>query len=193
VRLLLAQDVMRAQHDIKHRLVEFQQGEWVWLRLQHRAASGITPLRPNKLSPRFYGPYQILEHIGSSTYKLQLPAKAKIHDVFHVALLKKFDGEPPSAIVALPPIQHGCVIPTPEKVLRARLNRSNWELMVSWQGQSSNSTTWEKLTKFRAAYLEVQLKDALFLDEGRNVVDSFIGKVYQRWRPSREEAEAVVR
>jgi hypothetical protein len=95
-----------------------------------------------------------------------LPPRAKIHDVFHVALLKKFEGEPPSSITPLPPIQHGRVILTPEKVICARLNMGAWEVLVSWQGQSSTGTTWEKVADFKLAYPEVQQEDDLFLWEG---------------------------
>jgi hypothetical protein len=56
-RLLLAQVVMKNQHNKKHWSVEFNLGDWVWLRLQHRLATRITPLHLNELSPRFYGPY----------------------------------------------------------------------------------------------------------------------------------------
>jgi hypothetical protein len=179
---------MRAQRDKKHRLVEFNEGDWVWLRLQHRSATGITLSRPNKLSPWFYGPYPVMERIGTIAYRLQLPPKAKIHDVFHVALLKKFEGEPRS-ITPLPSIQHDRVIPTPDKVIRARLNRGDWEVLVSWQGKSPTSTTWEKVAEFKLAYSEIHLADNLFLGEGGNVVDSFIGKVYQRRRSARRESE----
>jgi hypothetical protein len=119
-----------------------------------------------------------------------LPPKAKIHNVFQVAFLKKFEAEPPSGIKPLPPIQHGRVIPIPEKVICARLNRGNWEVLVSWQGQSSTSTTWEKVVDFKLANPEVQLADDLFLGEEGNIVDYFIGKVYQWRRPTRKEAEA---
>jgi hypothetical protein len=157
--------------------------------LAKASPSGITPPQPNKLSLRFYGPYQVLERIGTIAYRLQLPPRAKFHDVFHVALLKKFEGEPPSSITPLPPIQHGRVIPIPEMVIRARLNMGVWEVLVSWQGQSSTGTTWEKLANFKLTYPEVQLQDDLFLREGGNVIDSFIGKVYQRRRPARKETD----
>jgi hypothetical protein len=62
----------------------------------------------------------VLAHIGSVTYHLQLPAKARIHDVFHVSMLKKFEGNPPESIVPLPPIQHGRVIPTHPDSLKER-------------------------------------------------------------------------
>jgi hypothetical protein len=180
---------MKAQHDKKHKSVEFNEGERVWLHLQHRSAIGITPLRPNKLAPRFYGPYLVLEQIGTIAYRLPLPPRTKIHDVFHVSLLKKFEGKPLSSVTPLPQIQHGRVIPTPEKVIRARLSMGVWEVLVSWQGQFSTSTTWEKVADFKLAYLEVQLADNMFLGEGVNVVDSFIGKVYQRRHPSRKEID----
>jgi hypothetical protein len=37
---------MKAHHDKKQCSMEFEVGEWVWLRLHHRSVVGITPLRP---------------------------------------------------------------------------------------------------------------------------------------------------
>lgn len=55
-RLLQAQDFMKASYDRGHRDVEFQVGDWVWLRLHQRSAVAIKDKAAAKLAPRFYGP-----------------------------------------------------------------------------------------------------------------------------------------
>ena len=43
-----------------------------------------------KLAPQYYGPFEVLERVGPVAYKLALPIYIKVHDVFHVLLLKKY-------------------------------------------------------------------------------------------------------
>ena len=62
------------------------------------------PGHRGKLTPCFAGPFQVVERVGTVTYHLRLPEGACIHDVFHVTLLKWFEGDPPAAIMLLPPI-----------------------------------------------------------------------------------------
>jgi hypothetical protein len=40
-RLLQAQDFVKASHDKDHRFMEYEVGEWVWLRLHQRSAVTI--------------------------------------------------------------------------------------------------------------------------------------------------------
>ena len=49
--------------------------------------------KSGKLKPRFVGPFQVLEMVGSNAARLQLPATMKIHPVFNVGLLKKYQGD----------------------------------------------------------------------------------------------------
>ena len=46
--------------------------------------------KKGKLSPRYIGPFEIIECVGSVAYKLNLPEELDgIHNVFHVCNLKK--------------------------------------------------------------------------------------------------------
>ena len=174
-RLLQAQDYMKEYHDKTHRRVEFEVGEWVWLRLHHRAAASVKGASSSKLSPRYYGLFQILQRVGTVAYRLQLPPKSRLHDVFHVVFLKKFTGDSPSTTVPLPPIIHGRAVPAPAAVIRARPSRSSWDLLVQWQGQSDADATWEPLEQFKESHPDFQLEDKLFSYGEGSVVDRFFG------------------
>ena len=51
--------------------------------------------KKGKLSPRYMGPYEIVERIGEVEYRLRLPSElAIIHDVFHVSMLRKYIADP---------------------------------------------------------------------------------------------------
>jgi hypothetical protein len=143
----------------------------VWLRLHLHRVVELTSADPSKLGPKYYSPCQVLLRVGLVSYKLQLPPHARIHDVFDLSLLKKFEGEGPTQVVPLPMILHGRVLPTPSKVVRARLNKGVWEFLVEWSGGVEIDASWEPLEEFKQRYLEFELADELFVGLERNVVD----------------------
>jgi len=56
-----------------------------------------------KLTPRFIGPFKILQRVGPIAYKVDLPPQlAKVHDVFHVSLLRKVDVDPTRILPQVP-------------------------------------------------------------------------------------------
>jgi hypothetical protein len=76
----------------------------------------------------------------------------RIHDVFHVGLLKKFFNEPPQAPPALPPLHHGHVYVEPKQVPKCCLARGQRELLVRWKGMAAFEATWLPLEEFRCVY-----------------------------------------
>jgi hypothetical protein len=124
----------------------------------------------------------VLERVGTLAYRLELPPGARIHDVFHVGLLKAYRGDPPAAPPAYPPTTDGRVLPGPEKVLKAQQRRDVWHVLVQWTGLSVEDATWEKLDEFRQQFLDIQLEDELFAHAGRDVMT---GLHYNRKRPTR--------
>ena len=87
-----AQQKMKKRADSTHREVQWSVGEFVYVKLRPYRQSSLARRVNEKLSPRFYGPFKILQKIGPEAYKLELPDTARIHPIFHVSLLKKAVG-----------------------------------------------------------------------------------------------------
>ncbi|XP_043717684.1 uncharacterized protein LOC122665595 [Telopea speciosissima] len=81
-------------------------------KLLQEAQEKIAPMRgivrfgkTSKLSPRFIGPFEILQRIGPEAYRLAPPpALVGVHEVFYVSLLGRYV-ENPSHVVSYKPLQ----------------------------------------------------------------------------------------
>ncbi|GKA73581.1 putative nucleotidyltransferase, ribonuclease H [Tanacetum coccineum] len=93
-KLKEARSRQKSYADKHRRDLEFQVGDRVFLK--------VSPFRgvkrfgiKGKLSPRFIGPFEILERIGEVSYRLALPPQlSHVHDVFHVSLLRGYHYHP---------------------------------------------------------------------------------------------------
>nr|XP_051189935.1 uncharacterized protein LOC127303218 [Lolium perenne] len=192
-RLVQAQQVAKHYYDGRHREVEYAVGDWVWSRLLHRSHQSLDPRAKRKLGPRYAGPFVILERIGTLAYRLQLPDGARIHDVFHVGLLKPYRGVPPDTIPPLPPTAEGRLLPSPAKVLRAQLRRDVWHLLVQWEGLPAEEATWEPRDAFQQHYPDYQLEDELwFVEIPSNIIVTTNTGCYWRMTTVRKGGDAYI-
>ena len=80
---LLNDNLNLAQNQMKQRVEQhrsersFDVGNWVFLWLQPYKQMFLKQAKKdNKLSPKYYGPYKVLQNIGTMAYKLELPASS---------------------------------------------------------------------------------------------------------------------
>ena len=82
-RLKPTSDRQRSYANLKRKDIEYAVGDKVFLKVSPWKKI-LRFGRKGKLSPRFIGPYEILERFGSVAYHLALPLEsAKLHYVFH--------------------------------------------------------------------------------------------------------------
>lgn len=118
VNLHAGQNSMQHYVNTKRRHLEFQEGDWVLLKVQPYRQQTVFHRALQKLACRYYGPYQVEQHISPVAYKLKLLAEARIHPVFHVSLLKKPIGESVFTTKDLPTItKEGIVLLHPQQIL----------------------------------------------------------------------------
>ncbi|GJY80363.1 putative nucleotidyltransferase, ribonuclease H [Tanacetum coccineum] len=89
-KLKEAQTRQKSYADKHRRLLEFQPGEHVFLKVSPTRGVRRFGIK-GKLSPRFIGPFEILERVGEVSYRLALPPQlSHVHNVFHVSLLRGY-------------------------------------------------------------------------------------------------------
>jgi hypothetical protein len=169
-RLQQAQESQKRAYDQRHRKVVYQVGDWAFLRLRQRLAASLPRTPTGKLKPRYVGPYRVEEVINEAAMRLQLLAGARLHDVFHVGVLKKFVGTPPAEPPVLPATLNGMVVSASGRILAGRLARGIRQVLVQRQDEQAASATWEELNDFRARFPDFQLKDELAFEAGRDVM-----------------------
>ena len=88
--------------------------DWVFLRLQPFKQHSLHWSKVGKLAPKFFGPFQILQKVGSVGYKLD----SGVHPMFHVSCLKAKIGQAITPIPTLPPVDaQGHITPEPKAIL----------------------------------------------------------------------------
>ncbi|KAK3533899.1 hypothetical protein QTP70_034891 [Hemibagrus guttatus] len=124
----------------------YQPGQKVWL------STRDVRLRQScrKLSPRFIGPFTILEQINPVTYKLQLPPEYRIHPTFHMSLLKPHQpsvspSTEPGVDAAKPHLplllDDGAAYGVRE-ILDSRRRGGQLKYLVDWEGYGPEECSW---------------------------------------------------
>ncbi|KAL6137810.1 hypothetical protein ACLB2K_063099 [Fragaria x ananassa] len=157
-RLKAAQNRQKSYADNRRKDLEFQVGDWVFLKLS--PWNGVVCFgKRGKLSPRYIGPYEIIERVGKVAYRLELPSElSKIHNVFHVSMLRKYIADPSHVLQEQPlslkkeltyedePVQ---ILDRNEQVLR---NKTIPLVKVLWRNQQIEEATWELEEQMKQQY-----------------------------------------
>eukprot|EP00253_Pinus_taeda_P008896 PITA_08896 len=157
VNLKAAQDRQKNFADRKRRFKEFQVGDHVYIRIQAKRST----LQWNgcaKLAPRYCGPFQILARVGPVAYQMALPSHIRIHNVFHVSVLKKYVYDPKHVIqwqeIQVEPegevlVELLSILYQREVQLRKRVIT---QVKVQWRHFGPDEATWEDEELMRRTY-----------------------------------------
>nr|KYP42812.1 hypothetical protein KK1_035747 [Cajanus cajan] len=165
---------MKKFADQSRRELNFEVGDLVYVRLRPRRQSSVSGTHSAKLMKHFFGPFKVTQKIGTVAYELELPSSARIHNVFHVSLLKPHKGPVTSAPRSLPPvIEDNHPILEPGAILNWKMDTSSnppqVHVLIHWQGLPLEEATWEPWNQLQQQF---HLEDEVFLEPGGDVKDS---------------------
>ncbi|XP_070029814.1 uncharacterized protein [Nicotiana sylvestris] len=115
--------------------------------------------KKEKLSPRYVGPYRIIQRIGQVAYKLELPPELSVvHLVFHVSMLRKVVGDP-SIIVPVETIEFNeelsykeVPVAVLDRQVRKLRNKEIASVKVLWRNQHVEEANWEAEDEMKKKY-----------------------------------------
>ena len=100
-RLKVAIGRQKSYADMKRKDIQYEVSEKVFLKVS--PWKKVMRFGKNgKLSPRFIGPYEVIEKVGPMAYRLALPPDLEnIHNVFHVSMLRRYISDPSHVVSSL--------------------------------------------------------------------------------------------
>lgn len=191
--LAIAQNRMKQQADANRSERHFSVGDWVYLKLQPYRQITMSGLRNQKLSPKFYGPYEILRKIGACAYHLNLPAGSAIHPVFHVSQLKKRIGDTQATSPNLPVVgPNGIAQSVPVAILARRMvkkrNTADTEVLIQWSNQEIKEATWENYQSIAQRFPQFVLEVENALKEGgMSTTEANLGIIHPNFEAVKEK------
>ena len=88
--LKIAQSRQKSYADAHRTDRRYEVGDQVFVRIKPNKST-IRFGKGTKLSPRFIGPFKVVERVGPVAYRLALPPHLhRIHNVFHVSVLRHY-------------------------------------------------------------------------------------------------------
>ncbi|TYJ96196.1 pol protein [Cucumis melo var. makuwa] len=118
--------------------------------------------KKGKLSPRFVGPFEILERIDTIAYRLTLlPSFSTVHDVFYVPMLRKYVVDPTHVVdfELLKINENLSCEEQPVEILAREIkmfrNRGFALVKVLWRNHRVEEATWQREDDMRAQYPEM--------------------------------------
>ncbi|XP_073355595.1 uncharacterized protein [Aegilops tauschii subsp. strangulata] len=162
---------MKDSADKKRSVRVFAVDDWVFPKIQPYIQRSLDTRANQKLSFKYFGPFQVVQRVGQVAYKLQLPALCSIHPVFHVSQLQR--ALPPSeqALEELP--AKAASSPEPVEVLGTRLHRRGKnqvpQVLIRWTDQPASLATWEDRDELQHHYPEAPTWGQAGSQEGETV------------------------
>ena len=174
--LKVATDRQKSHADMKIKYIPYEVGEKVFLKVS--PWKKVMRFEKNgKLSPKFTGPYEVIEKVGLVAYCLALPSDLeKIHNFFHVSMLTRYLSDP-SHVVSSETIELRPDLTYEEEPVEI-LAREVKELRnkriplvkVLWRNHKTEEATWESedtmWQQYPQLFTEGNFDDKIFLSGG---------------------------
>jgi hypothetical protein len=156
--ILAAQSRQKSYTGKRRSPLEFDVGDHVYLRVSPMKGVRRFGIK-GKLTPRYIGPYHIIDKYGPTSYQVELPVKLSVvHNVYHVSQLKRCLKPPTDVLIEdIIPLKPDLTYKAyPIKILdqqdQVTCNKTIRYYKIQWNEYSEDEATWEREDFLRANY-----------------------------------------